>query len=158
MRAHTHSQHVKSISHCLRTVCTCHVCVCQNTKMVHTQFAFSLQGTHGLSRKFLNVQNSPPLRRPSGARQVLLSSSESDELRRENRIALSYLVIVLCFFKWSHVWRIWRISWDKKMSVFHEQRICVKIGKSVTEKFEMLKIAFREEAMCRTQIDRKSVV
>jgi len=41
------------------------------------------------------------------------------------------------------------------MSVFHEQRICVKfcvkIGKSVTETFEMLKIAFREEAMCRTQ-------
>src|SRR5215510_11789421 len=41
------------------------------------------------------------------------------------------------------------------MSVFHEQRICVKfcvkVGKSVTETFEMLKIAFREEAMCRTQ-------
>jgi len=42
------------------------------------------------------------------------------------------------------------------MSVFHEQRICVKscvkIGNSVTETFEMLKIAFREEAMCRTQM------
>ena len=41
------------------------------------------------------------------------------------------------------------------MSVFQEQRICVKfcvkIGKSVTETFEMLKIAFGEEAMCRTQ-------
>ena len=41
------------------------------------------------------------------------------------------------------------------MSVFHEQRICVKfyvkIGKSVTVTFEMLKIAFGEEAMCRTQ-------
>jgi hypothetical protein len=37
------------------------------------------------------------------------------------------------------------------MSVFHEQRICVKIGKSVTETFEMVKIAFGEEAMCRTQ-------
>ena len=41
------------------------------------------------------------------------------------------------------------------MSVFHEQRICVKfcvkIGKSVTETFEMLKIAFGEEAVCRTQ-------
>ena len=41
------------------------------------------------------------------------------------------------------------------MCVFHEQRICVKfcvkIGKSVTETFEMLKIAFREEAMGRTQ-------
>ena len=37
------------------------------------------------------------------------------------------------------------------MSVVHEQRICVKIGKSVTETFEMLKIAFGEEAMCRTQ-------
>jgi len=41
------------------------------------------------------------------------------------------------------------------MSVFHEQRICVKFlvktGKSVTETFEMLKIAFGEEAMCRTQ-------
>jgi len=41
------------------------------------------------------------------------------------------------------------------MSVFHEQRICVKfcvkIGKSVTETFEMLKIAFREEAMARIQ-------
>ena len=40
------------------------------------------------------------------------------------------------------------------MSVFHEQRICVKfcvkIGKYVTETFEMLKIAFGEEAMCRT--------
>jgi hypothetical protein len=85
---------------------------------------------HGLSRKFPNVQNSPPLRRPSGARQVLLSSNEFDELCRENRIALSCLVIVLCFFMWSHVWRFSR---DKKMSVFHEQRICAKIGKSVTE-------------------------
>jgi len=37
------------------------------------------------------------------------------------------------------------------MSVFHEQRICVKMGKSVTETFEMVKIAFREEAMGRTQ-------
>jgi len=41
------------------------------------------------------------------------------------------------------------------MSVFHKQRICVKfcvkIGKSVTETFEMLKTAFREEAMGRTQ-------
>ena len=41
------------------------------------------------------------------------------------------------------------------MSVFHEQRICVKfcvkIGKSVTKTIEMLKIAFGEEAMCRTQ-------
>jgi len=41
------------------------------------------------------------------------------------------------------------------MSVFHEQRICVKfcvkMGKSVTETFEMLKIAFREEAMGWTQ-------
>jgi len=41
------------------------------------------------------------------------------------------------------------------MSVFHKQRIyvkfCVKIGKPVTETFEMLKIAFREEAMGRTQ-------
>jgi len=46
-------------------------------------------------------------------------------------------------------------SLDKKMSVFHEQRICVKfcvkIGKSVIETFEMLKIAFREEAMGMTQ-------
>ena len=53
---------------------------------------------HELSGKFPNVQNSPPLRRPSGARQVLLSSKEFDELSRENPIALSYLVIVLCFF------------------------------------------------------------
>jgi transposase len=41
------------------------------------------------------------------------------------------------------------------MGVFHEQRICVKFfvtsGKSVTETFEMLKIAFGEEAMCTTQ-------
>jgi hypothetical protein len=41
------------------------------------------------------------------------------------------------------------------MSVFHEQRICaklcVKVGKSVTETFEMLKISFGEEAICRTQ-------
>jgi hypothetical protein len=53
---------------------------------------------HGLSGKFPNVQNSPPLRQPSGERQVLLSNNEFDELRRENRIALSCLVIVLCFF------------------------------------------------------------
>jgi hypothetical protein len=45
----------------------------------------------GLSGKFPNVQNSPPLRRPSEARQVLLSSNEFDELRHENRIALSCL-------------------------------------------------------------------
>jgi len=81
---------------------------------------------HGLSGKFPNVQNSPPLRRPSGVLQVLLSINEFGELSRENRIALSCLVIVLCFFMWSHVWRVWRFSWDKKMSVFHEQRICVK--------------------------------
>jgi hypothetical protein len=56
------------------------------------------QEIHGLSGKFPNVQNSPPLRRSSGARQVLLSSNEFNELRRENRIALSCLVIVLCFF------------------------------------------------------------
>ena len=41
------------------------------------------------------------------------------------------------------------------MSVFHEQRICVKfcvkIGKSVTETSEMMKIAFGEEATCSTQ-------
>ena len=37
------------------------------------------------------------------------------------------------------------------MCSFHEQRICVKIGISDTETFEMLKIAFREEAMGRTQ-------
>jgi len=52
----------------------------------------------GLSGKFPNVQNSPPLRQPSGARQVMLSSNEFDKLRRENRIALSCLVIALCFF------------------------------------------------------------
>jgi hypothetical protein len=57
-----------------------------------------LRRIHGLSGKFPNVQNSPPLRRPSGVRQVLLSSNEFDELRRENRIALTCLVIVLCFF------------------------------------------------------------
>jgi len=49
-------------------------------------------------RKFPNVQNSPPLLRPCGARQVLVSSNAYDELRHENRIALSCLVIVLCFF------------------------------------------------------------
>jgi hypothetical protein len=53
---------------------------------------------HGLSGKFPNVQKSPQLRRPCGVRQVLLSSNEFDELRRENRIVLSCLVIVLCFF------------------------------------------------------------
>ena len=41
------------------------------------------------------------------------------------------------------------------MSVFHEKRFCVKfyvkIGKSVTGTFEMLKISFGEEAMCRNQ-------
>jgi hypothetical protein len=51
-----------------------------------------------MSGEFPNVQNSPPLRRPGGARQVLLSSNEFDELRRENRITLSCLVIVLYFF------------------------------------------------------------
>ena len=50
--------------------------------------------TYGMSGKFLNIQNSWPLCRPSGARQVLLSSNELDELRRENRIALSCLVIL----------------------------------------------------------------
>jgi hypothetical protein len=103
----------------------------------------------GLSGKFPDVQNSPPLRWLSGARQVLLSSNEFGELRRENRIARSCLVIVLCFFVWSQVRRVWRFSRDKKMCVFHEQRICVKIGKSVTETFEMLKIAFREEGLKR---------
>jgi hypothetical protein len=37
---------------------------------------------HGLSGKFPKVQNSPPLRRPSGAWQVLLSGNEFDELCR----------------------------------------------------------------------------
>ena len=62
---------------------------------------------------------------------------------------------LLCFFRSSHVWRVWQFSRDKKMSVFHMQRICVKfcvkIGKSVTEAFEMLKMSFGEEATCRTQ-------
>jgi hypothetical protein len=53
---------------------------------------------HGLSRKFPNIQNSPPLHRPSGAQQALLSNNEFDEVCRKNRIALSCLVIVLCFF------------------------------------------------------------
>ena len=44
---------------------------------------------HELSGKFPNVQNSPPLPRPSGARQVLVSSNEFDELRCEKHIALS---------------------------------------------------------------------
>ena len=47
-------------------------------------------------------------------------------------------------------------SLETRKCVFHEQRICVKfcvkIGKSVTETFEMLKIAFREEAVGRTQM------
>jgi hypothetical protein len=34
---------------------------------------------------------------------------------------------------------------------FHEQRICVKIKISVAEIFEMVKTAFREEAMGRIQ-------
>ena len=46
---------------------------------------------HGLSGKFPNIQNSPPLRRPSGAQQVLLSSNEFDELRCKIRIALILL-------------------------------------------------------------------
>jgi hypothetical protein len=54
---------------------------------------------HELSGKFPNVQNSPPLRRSSGARQVLLSSNEFDELRRENRIALSLRCASLCDHK-----------------------------------------------------------
>jgi len=53
---------------------------------------------HGLCGKFPNVQNSPPLRQPSGPWQMLLSSNEFGEPSRENRIALSCLVIVLCFF------------------------------------------------------------
>ena len=65
---------------------------------LHGQYNRLKTLVHWLSGKFRNVQNSPPMRRPSGARQVLLSSNEFDELRRENRIALSCLVIVLCFF------------------------------------------------------------
>jgi hypothetical protein len=80
----------------------------------------------GLSGKCPNVENSPPFLWPSGARQVLPYSNEFDELRRENRISRSCLVIVLCVFMWSHVWRVWRFSGDKEMNVFHEQRICVK--------------------------------
>ena len=57
-----------------------------------------ITSVHGLPGKFQNVQNSPSLLRPSGARQVLLSSNDFDELRRENRIALSCLIIVLCLF------------------------------------------------------------
>ena len=61
---------------------------------------------HGLSRNFRNFQNSPTLRRPNGARPVLLFSNEFDELRRENCIALSCLVIVLCFLMWSCLARL----------------------------------------------------
>jgi hypothetical protein len=42
-----------------------------------------------------------------------------------------------------------------KMSDFHEQRICLKfcakLGKSFTETFGMLKTAFGDEALDRTQ-------
>jgi hypothetical protein len=43
------------------------------------QFVYRI---HGLSGKFPNVQNSPPLRRPNGARQVLHSSNEFDFLAK----------------------------------------------------------------------------
>ena len=69
------------------------IALCSSQEKKTANFAL-----HGLSGKFPKVQNSPPLRRPSGARQVLLSNNEFDELRRENRIALSCLIIVLCFF------------------------------------------------------------
>jgi hypothetical protein len=75
----------------------------------------------GLSGKCPNVENSPPLRRPSGARQVLPSSNEFDELRRGNRIALSCLVIVLCVFMWSHVWRVWRFFSEIKFCREHSE-------------------------------------
>ena len=134
------------------------VCSQIHTKHINTQywkkaehFTQTLCHIHVLSWKFSNFQNSPQLLRPSGERKGILYIIEFDELRHENRIALSCLDIILCFFMWSHVWRVWRFSLDKKMSVFHEQRICMKIGKSVIESLEMLKIAFGEEAMCRTQ-------
>ena len=39
-------------------------------------------------------------------------------MRCENRIALSCLDIVLCFFMWSHIWRVWGFSRDKKKWLF----------------------------------------
>jgi hypothetical protein len=51
--------------------------------------------------------------------------------------------------------RLGILSRQKKNDCFSRAtnlvKFCVKIGKSVTETFEMLKIAFGEEAMCRTQ-------
>ena len=99
---------------------SCHIADAFSTKdnncQANTLSLFQrLIHVHGLSRKFPNIQNSPPLRRPSGARQALLSSNEFDELRRKNCIALSCLVIVLCLFMLSQVWRVWRFSREKKM-------------------------------------------
>jgi len=41
------------------------------------------------------------------------------------------------------------------MADFEEQRMCIKFcfkpGKSATENFDMLKLAFRDETMSRTQ-------
>jgi len=47
----------------------------KNTRILHYRDQ-SVSGLYGLSRKFPNFQYSPPLRRPSGARQMLLSSNE----------------------------------------------------------------------------------
>ena len=74
------------------------MCVCVCVYIYIYIYIYIYTHIRGLSGKFPNVQNTPPLRRPSGVRQVPLSSNEFDKLRRENRIALSCLITVLCFF------------------------------------------------------------
>ena len=102
-------------------MCVC-VCVCMYVCMYGFRNVCVLE-IHGLSGKFPNVQNSQPLRRSSGARQVVLSNNEFDELGRENHIAPSCLVIVLCLIMWSHVWRAWRFSRDNKMCFSQKKNV-----------------------------------
>ena len=64
---------------CIFVVAVCELCVfvvaiCELCVFV---VAICELCVHGLSGKFPKVQNSPSLRRPSGARQVLLSSNAS---------------------------------------------------------------------------------
>jgi hypothetical protein len=117
----------------------------------HTLLTFILFQNyfHWLYGKFPIAQNSPTLLLPIGARQVLLSSNDFEELRRRNRIALPCFALCCAFS--CDFWRVWRSSLGKKIRVFHEERncvkFCVKSGKFLSEIFEMLKKAFGEKSI-----------
>ena len=109
----------------------------------------------GPSIRFPNFWISTPTQRWSEVPLVAQHSSEFPQVNATNRTVLVCSVTVLCLLEWRHVLLAGQIFQQLRMGDFHEQRVCVKfcfkLGKTFSETFKMLKLAFWENAMSRTQ-------